>query len=84
MEWIACHRENDASVLHHVQRAIVSLPEKREVYGVKWRKSEIPHYAIPNFGTFFGLKQEERCELEIMEIRRSMNSEELNVTKGGS
>lgn len=45
------------------------------------RKSEIPHYAIPNFGTFFGLEQEERCEPD-MEIRRSMNSDELNVRRG--
>lgn len=30
---------------------------------------------------FFGLEQEERCEPD-MEIRRSMNSDELNVRRG--
>lgn len=53
VEWIACHRENDASVLHHVQRAIVSLPEKREVYGVKWKEEWNTALCYSEFWNFF-------------------------------
>lgn len=54
VERIACHRENDASVFHDVHRAIVSLPEKRELYassGVEHGWKIALH--IPNFETFF-------------------------------
>ena len=53
VEWIACHRENDASVLHDVHRAIVSLPEKREPYAWSGGRVDEKLHCAPEFWNFF-------------------------------